>query len=150
MDSHDINLATNILDALECAKEALSLLPKLPPRMKPVHLRILNTIYRIRDDTGNSRVSDISKASGFLLPNATKFINELVELKVVEKLTSPSDKRVVLVRATEMGEQYIREYVLSFHEGLEKEFSKISESDRTTMIATIHEVYHAIQKSIRQ
>lgn len=146
MGSHDIKLTVNVLDAFECAKEALSLLPKLPPRMKPVHLRILNTIYRIRDDTGGSRVSDIGKASGFLLPNATRFINELVELGVVEKLTSDSDKRVVLVRATEVGEQYIRDFILSFHEDLEKGFSKISESDRMTMIETIHKVCQAMQK----
>lgn len=146
MDNHDIKLAANILDAFECAKESLALLPQLPPKMKPVYFRILNVIYKIRDDTGSSRVSDISKASGILLPNTTKIINELVELNVVEKFTSASDKRVVLVRATEVGEQYIQKYVLSFHKGLEKEFSKISASDCITMIETIQKVYQAMKK----
>lgn len=68
MDRQDIKLAVNILDAFECAKEALKLLPHLPPKIKPVYFRILNVIYQIRDETGSVRISDISKASGILLP----------------------------------------------------------------------------------
>jgi Transcriptional regulators len=143
LEKKDINLVTNILDALECAKETLALLPQLPPNMKPVYFRILNAIYRIRDDNGNSRVSDISKVSGFLLPNTTKFINEMVDLRIVEKFTSASDKRVVLVRATEAGEQYIQKYVLSFIESLKKEFSKLDEANCMIMIETIQKVYQA-------
>ena len=146
MDSHDIKLVTDILDALECAKEALTLMPQLPPNMKPVYFRILNAIYRIDADTGSSRVSDISRVSGFLLPNTTKLINEMVELNIVEKFTSASDKRVVLVRVTEVGEQYIQKYILRFIEDLDEEFSKISESDCITMIETIQKVYQAMKK----
>jgi len=134
------------LDAFECAKEASALLPPLPPEIKPVYIRILNAIYKIRDDNGSACVSDISKASGILLPNTTKLINELAELNIVEKFTSTSDKRVVMVRTTEVGEQYIQKYVLRFHEGLEKEFLEIGESDCITMIETIQKVYQAMKK----
>lgn len=146
LEKTDIKLVTNILDALECAKEALALMPQLPPNMKPVYFRILNAIYRIGDDTGSSRVSDISRVSGFLLPNTTKLINEMVELNIVEKTTSASDKRVVLVRATEVGEQYIQKYVLRFIEDLEEEFSKIDEANFMIMIETIHKVYQAMKR----
>jgi len=146
LNNHDLKLAANILNALECAKEASALLPPLPPEIKPIYVRILNAIYKIRDDNGSACVSDISKASGILLPNTTKLINELAELDVVEKITSASDKRVVLVRATELGEQYIEKYVLSFHKDLEKEFSQISESDCKTMIETFQKVYQAMKK----
>lgn len=145
MDKTDLKLVTNILDAFECAKEALALMPPLPPNMKAIYIRILNAMYRIRDDAGSSRVSDISKVSGFLLPNTTRLINEMVDLNIVEKTTSASDKRVVLVRVTEAGEQYIQKYVLSLAEGLEKEFSKINEVDCLIMIDTIHKVYQAMK-----
>jgi len=145
LDKTDIKLVSNILDAFESAKEALALMPQLPPNIKPVYIRILNAIYRIRDETGSSRVSDISKVSGFLLPNTTRLINEMVELNIVEKTTSASDKRVVLVRATEVGEQYIQKYVLSLIEGLEKEFLKINEVDCMIMIETIHKVHQAMK-----
>lgn len=146
LDSHDIKLITDMLDALECAKEVLALMPQLPTNMKPVYFRILNTIYRIDAATGSSRVSDISRVLGFLLPNTTKLINEMVELNIVEKIASASDKRVVLVRVTEVGEQYIHKYVLRFIEDSDEEFSKIDESDCITMIETIQKVYQAMKK----
>ncbi|HEY3363361.1 MAG TPA: MarR family winged helix-turn-helix transcriptional regulator [Methanosarcina sp.] len=145
MEKIDISPVTSILDAFECAKEALALLPQLPQNMKPVHLRILNAIYRIRDDTGSSRVSDISKVSGFMLPNTTKFINEMVDLKIVEKFTSNSDRRVVLVRTTDVGEQYMQKYVVSFIQSLKEEFSKIDEANCMIMIETIHKVHQAMK-----
>ncbi|HEX3011190.1 MAG TPA: MarR family transcriptional regulator [Syntrophomonadaceae bacterium] len=140
MKKRDLKLVTNILEALECAKEALALLPELPPNIKPVYFRILNAMYRVGDDTRSSRVSDISRVSGLLLPNTTRFINEMVELNIVEKTTSASDKRVVLVRVTELGEQYIQKYVLHVLKGLEEKFSKINEADCMIMIETIHTV----------
>ncbi len=149
MNGYEINLIDNVMDALGCAKEAYALLPQLPPNMKPVYFRILNTIYRIRAGTDHSRVSDISRALGFLLPNTTRFINELVALNIVEKSTLESDKRVVLVRTTELGEEYIRKYVFSFHKLLEAELSEISESDCLIMIETIHKIHRAMKKIYR-
>lgn len=149
MDDHVIGMTANVLDALACAKEAHALLPQLPPSFKPAHFRILIALHRIRDDAGSARVSDISKASGLLLPNATKFINELVEQGFVEKHTPASDKRVVLVRATELGERYIQEHVVSFYKRLEKELSTFSESSCVTMYKTIFDVYQALQRVCR-
>jgi DNA-binding MarR family transcriptional regulator len=146
MSTYNMNLAFNIMDALECAKEAYALLPPLPPNMKPVHFRILNTIYRIRDESGNSRVSDINRSLGFFLPNTTHYINELVELNIVKKFTPDTDKRVVLVRTTQMGEQYINKYVCRVNNDLKKEFLKINETDCLVMIETIQKVYQAMKK----
>lgn len=145
MENMNTKMVTSILDALECAKEALALLPELPPNIKPVYFRILKTIKKIGDDTGSSRISDISKVSGLLLPNTTKFINEMVELNIVEKTTLASDKRVVLVRATEVGEQFIQKYILHLNEDLEEELLKIDEAKCMIMIETIHRVYQSIK-----
>lgn len=141
----ETKLVNNILETLECAREALYLLPQLPADMKAVYFRILNVVYKIGDDSGGSRVSDISRVSGLLLPNTTKVINEMVELNLVEKFTSDADKRVVLVRATELGKQYIKNYALPVMEGLEREFSKINEIDCLIMIDTMHKVCQAMK-----
>ncbi|MGE5381597.1 MAG: hypothetical protein ACM3NT_11095 [Methylocystaceae bacterium] len=145
MEKIDIRLVTNILEALESAREAFSLLPPLPADMKPVYFRVLNAIYIIGNDTGGLRVSDISKVSGLLLPNATKVINEMVDLNILGKYTPVSDKRVVMVQTTELGEQYIDKYVFPYFEGLNKELSKINEVDCMIMIETINKVYQAIK-----
>jgi len=143
-------LVNNILDALECAREALAWLPPLPPNIKPVHFRILNAIYRIADATGSSRISDISKESGLLPPNATKVINEMVDLNILEKFSSDADRRVVWVRTTELGRQYIQQHVLPVMEGLEKEFSQINEIDCLIMIDTMHKIHQTMQAVYRR
>lgn len=144
-NSHE-NLVDNIFEALETAQKAHSLLPPLPPDLKPVHLRVLHAIFRIRDGTGNARVTDINKALAFSLPNTTRFINELFQLGVVEKSTIPTDKRVVLIHTTELGEEYIQKYILTYQTRLEDEFTMIGESDCVTMIETITKVYRAMKK----
>jgi DNA-binding MarR family transcriptional regulator len=147
MKSSKASMVDEIIDALETAKEAYKLLPPALPNMKPVHFRVLNAIYRIRDNTASSRISDINKALGFQLPTTTKFINEMVELNIVEKFAMPADKRVVLVRTTEAGEKYLHECVTSFRERLQDEFSKINESDCIAMIETIHKVHQSIKQA---
>ena len=41
MTNRDLVNQDAILDALETAKATLNLLPKLPPNIKPVHIRVL-------------------------------------------------------------------------------------------------------------
>lgn len=144
-----IRLTDEILDALETAKKAHDLLPPLPPNMKPVHFRVLNAIYRTRDADGFCRVSDINQSLGFLLPNTTKFINELVNLKVVSKVTLPADKRVVLIHTTELGEQYIGSHIVKYQSLLQHEISHLNQVDCTTMIETINRIYK-IMKNVYQ
>lgn len=139
------NIVDDVFDALEIAKKANSLLPPLPPDVKPVHIRVLHAIRRVRDDSGNARVTDINRALGFLLPNTTKCIKELLDLGIVEKDFLPTDKRVVLIHATELGEQYIRKYIISYSSNLQSAFETIGESNCITMIETIKSIYHAMQ-----
>ena len=146
MGSSHEDLVDNIFDALELAKKAHSLLPPLPTDLKPVHLRVLHAIYRIRDRTGNVRITDINKALEFSLPNTTRFIKELLKLGIVVKSSLPADKRVVLVRVTELGEQYIQKYVLTYQKRLQDEFAIIGEADCNTMIQTISKVYQVMDK----
>lgn len=150
MKINNENMVDYIIDSLETAKKAHDVLPPLPPDIKPVHCRILGVIKRIRDDEGNSRVTDINKALGFWLPNTTKFINELVKLKVVEKINPASDKRVVLIHVTKLGEKYIDRYIVRYHAILQKEFSNLSESDCEIMIETINKVSKIIQKVYKE
>ena len=143
---NNANLIDDIFETLEIAKKAHDLLPSLPDGIKPVHFRILSAIYRIRDEQGNSRITDINKALDFLLPNTTKFINELVSLNVVEKFTSSSDKRVVLVHPTKLGEEYINAHIAKYQTLLIKEFAALEKSEYQTMIDTIDKIYGIMKK----
>ena len=144
MINRDLVNQDAILEALGTAKATLNLLPKLPPNIKPVHIRILIAIYRIRDDAGCARITDIAKTSRLLLPNVTKLVNEIVSLNILEKISSVSDKRRVLVRATTDGEQYMQ-YIQFLRQSFEDELAGINETDRQVMIATINKVFKAIK-----
>lgn len=144
------HLYDDVFYSLDLAQKAYNLLPPLPPNIKPVHLRILHAMYRIRVDASGTRISDINTALDFLLPNTTKFINELVQLGAVEKLPSKTDKRVVLVRVTSLGQQYIDRYIIKYHAQLQAAFSAIGESNCMVMIETISKIYQSIQKIYQQ
>ena len=140
------NIVDFILDSLHTAKRTLDILPALPPGIKPVYISVLHAIYRIQRQDGCARVTDINKALGFLLPNTTKIVHEMAALNVVEKVLSPTDKRVVLIRPTQLGEEYIREYILRYHALLEREFSALDQESCRIMNETISKVNSAIQK----
>jgi DNA-binding MarR family transcriptional regulator len=134
----------HVLDALRTAGDAYALLPPLPPGVRSVHVRILSAMERLGAGGGH-RVSDINAALGTRLPNTTRFINELVELKAVRKVRDDSDKRVVLVRATEIGERYTERYVRRFHGRMAEAFARIGQAECFTMIETIHAVGAAME-----
>jgi DNA-binding MarR family transcriptional regulator len=140
---------SKIFEAIEYAYKANALLPPLPSEIKPTYIRILNAFDKIRDDDGTACISRISKTSGILLPNTTKLINELVSINVVEKLISTVDKRVVLVKATGKGEMYIQKYIRNLHQELERELSKISESDIEILNKTMQKIY-SVTKNVYQ
>ena len=136
-------LVEQVLGAFDVAKKAHALLPHLPPGVRSVHVRILSVMYRL--GPGHcSRVSDINSALGSALPNTTKFINEMVALNIVKKVDDESDKRVVLVQTTELGNQYTDQYVRLLHRRLAKAFSRIGTAECSVMSKTLREIYIAI------
>ena len=84
-----------------------------------------------------------------LLPNVTKLVNEIVSLNILEKFSSASDKRRVLVRATTDGEQYMQ-YIQFLCRRFEEELAGINETDRQVMIVTINKVFKAIKKACEE
>lgn len=147
MDGMDENLCDDMFDALALAKKAFNLLPPLPPHFKPVYMRVLKAIARVRDENRLARVSDINAALGGLLPNTTKLLNELVPLGVVTKQSLETDRRVVLVQASPLGEQYIHDYIEKYNAAMLQAFWEIGENKCRAMMNTVAEVYHAIQKT---
>ncbi len=144
-DPELIEKIDRIMNAFEMAKEVHDLLPPLPEEVKPIYVRILGALCRIRDKDGEARVSDINRTLRLRLPNTTRYIGELADLGIVEKNQSETDKRVVLVKATPLGEKYISELVLLSYKQIAEECS-ISDSDIEIMINTIRKLYTAIKE----
>ncbi|NEG95626.1 MarR family transcriptional regulator [Bifidobacterium sp. SMB2] len=148
VEGMDINLLDRILHAMDEAGSVRTLVPELPKGVRPVHLRVLDALSRTRGDDGCARVSDIGDALDMRMPNVTRAVREMTDLGLLDKTADPSDRRVVLIRATPTGEGYIRRYVVGVRQRVETELmATVSEEDIDSMIATIDAVKAAVGKA---
>ena len=60
------------------------------------------------------RMRELARKLGGSFSNATVLVDRLVERGLVERMTEPQDRRVVLVRATEGGRNLIEQLVTSW------------------------------------
>ena len=116
-----------LLGACYEAKRIVELMPKLPKGMKPSHIHIVDIIGQLQQAHGLVRISDIGTALHITKPSITKLVNELVELKAVEKVQSKEDKRVFTVSITDLGKTYHKKYLEEYHREIAKRLAGISE-----------------------
>lgn len=148
VDVMDINLLDRILRAMDTAASVRTMVPELPKGVRPTHLRVLDALSRTRDDDGCSRVSDIAVALGMRMPNVTRVIREMTDLGMLEKTSDPTDGRVVLIRTTDLGEEYVDRYIVGVRQRVEHELmTEVSMDDVESMIATIDAIATAVGKA---
>lgn len=136
----DKDLIREFLLSCQEAKKICELLPPLPKKMKPRHIRVLDAVHTLHEKNGIVRVSDVASEMGGTLPSITKLVNELCEMKVLEKTRSAEDKRVYHLELTKLGEKYYDKYVTRFHDWLSDELDEISEDDLVAAMRAIMEV----------
>ena len=134
-----------VLDALVLAKRAHALLPPLPAGLRPAHVRVLAAMERLAPG-GRARVSDINRALGAALPNTSKFVNELADMKLVRKVAAAGDRRVVLVETTAAGAKCAERYVRRLHARLAEAFAEIGASECAALRRTVGKVHEAMRR----
>jgi len=132
---------SKLLGACYEAKRIVELMPKLPQRMRPSHIHIVDIISQLQQANGLVRISDIGLTLHVTKPSITKLVNELVELQAVEKLHSKEDKRVFTVSLTPLGEEYRKKYLEAYHREVAKRLSGISENEIKETARVIHDAY---------
>ena len=132
---------SKLLGACYEAKRIVELMPKLPQGMKPSHIHVIDVINQLQQRNGSVRVSDIGVALHVTNPSITRLVNELVELKAVEKAQSSEDKRVVTVRLTELGEDYLKKYIEEYHREVAGRLAGMSDEDIRMAAGVIHDAY---------
>ena len=90
---------SKLLGACHEAKRIVELMPKLPQGMKPSHIHVIDVINQLQQRNGSVRVSDIGTALHVTNPGVTRLVNELVELKAVEKAQSTDVDKVIAAMA---------------------------------------------------
>ena len=135
---------SKLLGACYEAKRIVELMPKLPQGMKPSHIHVIDVINQLQQRNGSVRVSDIGVALHVTNPSITRLVNELVELKAVEKAQSSEDKRVVTVRLTELGEDYLKKYIEEYHREVAGRLAEMSDEDVRMAAGVIHDAYQIL------
>ena len=105
----------HLIDACFTAKRIVETLPELPTGMKPRHIHVLDAVWEIQNEQGVCRVSDVNSRLGITMPSVTKLVQELEQLKLLQKQPDPADKRATLLTLTEEGIACVKRQVLDFH-----------------------------------
>ena len=135
---------SKLLGACYEAKRIVELMPKLPQGMKPSHIHVIDVINQLQQRNGSVRVSDIGTALHVTNPGVTRLVNELVVLKAVEKTQSSEDKRVVTVRLTGLGEDYLEKYIEEYHREVAGRLAEMSDEDVQKAAGVIHDAYQIL------
>ena len=139
-------LTRQFLDACHEARRICEILPNLPERLKPRHIRIIRCIHIIYEEKGIVRVSDVASAMNGTMPSITKLVNELCEMKVLIKKQSRNDRRVYTLKLTAKGQRYYNLYVDRFHNWLTEEMQSIPDEDVETAVRTIEKVKKILEQ----
>lgn len=142
----DIGLTRKFLDSCHEARRIVELLPNLPPRIKPRHVRIIQVVHDLYGKNKIVRVSDVAEAMKGTMPSITKLVNELCEMKVLIKKQSRNDRRVYTLKLTAKGQRYYNLYVDRFHNWLTEEMQSIPDEDVEAAVRTIEKVKKILEQ----
>src|SRR5580704_3816852 len=74
---------------------------------REMSLTALSTLATL-DRSGPRRITDLAAVEGVTQPSMTSLVSALERSGFVERLTDPTDKRVVLAAVTDSGSRYVR------------------------------------------
>jgi Transcriptional regulators len=106
---------------------------------RPGELTVLFIIHK-RDDGRGVTVSDIGGWLRVTSPTVTQHINRLEEQGLAERLADPSDRRVVRIRLTDKGRQYVQQMNRSRLELFAGLADYLGEEDSRHFIRTMNKV----------
>lgn len=91
------------------------------------------------------KISDVSDFLGGTRPSVTKLIRELESCGALIKTPDTSDRRIIWVQLTPLGEEYYNFYCLRYHAWLSEVLGEIPQEDFETTIQTIFRVQEILQ-----
>ncbi|RDY31904.1 MarR family winged helix-turn-helix transcriptional regulator [Lachnotalea glycerini] len=134
-----------LLDMCFLAKKVTESMPKLPAGLKPRHMHVMEAISKLNSGQNEVCVSDVSEYLNITTPSVTKLINDLTDYDIVYKYSQQVDKRVTLVKLTQLGKEYEEQYIETYHQYLAQQLSKIEEEEVETAIRVIDKLYQVIK-----
>ena len=102
------------------------------------------SLLKLLNDLGAMTVGDVADQLGLSLASASAMIDRLVNQKLIDRFRSESDRRVVSVQLSSLGQMQIAALHKQRREFLAHLFSRMTESDLKTLFTLIERVEESI------
>jgi DNA-binding MarR family transcriptional regulator len=116
--------------------------------IRPSEFTLLNTIIQCTEsDPKGIKVSDLSIQLQITPAGVTHIINSLEEGGYIERLADPTDRRVVLVRATEKGTEIIKGMRVEHFEFLKGLTNYLGENDSKELVRILSSALNYLKEN---
>jgi DNA-binding MarR family transcriptional regulator len=111
-------------------------------RITETHVRILMILFRTKDLT----MTVLGKLLMISKPNATTLVDDLVELKLVERISDSKDRRLVYIQLTQPGLEFIQNYRIMMGEETKKGLVLFTAEELDSYIDTLKKMKYFTSK----
>ena len=95
---------------------------------------------------GPLRLSDLADRMGITAPTASRAVDGLVELGLLERLPDPNDRRAVRIDVTKPGRARVREKMALAAAAIEPAVATLRAQDRVRLAALLEQLTEAISR----
>jgi DNA-binding MarR family transcriptional regulator len=112
-----------------------------PPMTSTQRLALFETAA-----AGPLRLSDLADRMGITAPTASRAVDGLVELGLLERLPDPNDRRAVRIDVTKPGRARVREKMALAAAAIEPAVATLRAQDRVRLAALLEQLTEAISR----
>lgn len=125
---------------------------KRPHDFHPGEMMMMKTILANCEENKSDKnyygmkTSELTKVLCITKPATSKMLNMLEEKGYIERTSNKSDRRVVYVKVTEEGNEFLKEQNRKFEKFTCKVVEKMGEEDTDNLIRLLDKLYHVIEE----
>ncbi|MFT8315073.1 MAG: MarR family transcriptional regulator [Clostridium sp.] len=139
---------------VEVVDKLLLLLPTLEKRLiRPLELEIkpslsilqYNALFIMKND-GILTMSELSNKMCISKQQLTPMVDKLIDNELVERMTNEKDRRIINVRLSERGYNFLNDSKAEITEALKKRMEVFDQDEVDTLLKAIDDIYSITKK----
>lgn len=139
---------------VEVVDKLLLLLPTLEKRLiRPLELEIkpslsilqYNALFIMKND-GILTMSELSNKMCISKQQLTPMVDKLIDNELVERMTNEKDRRIINVRLSERGYNFLNDSKVEITEALKKRMEVFDQNEVNTLLKAIDDIYNITKK----
>lgn len=139
----DISNAEKIYEIMERFRRNMTH-KKMNGEIPHSEFKLLKVIQRKNAEGEEVTVSTLSEQMGVSKPAISQLINHLEEKEYLERVFTRNDRRLVYVRLTGPGEQFLAEHYQKFLLRMTEIFDKLGEKDTEELLRLLEKLYEIV------